>query len=149
MTRILLNSFLIGFSLMVTARGAATQTANPASELKQMQQRLLEALLANRREDYAALLAPEWRVTYVDGTVRLKQAVLEEVFGDAEPLLRSGKIDRVDVRFVAPDLAVVTGRTEATPQTGATVTLRFADIAVKREGRWIITASFASFASPR
>jgi uncharacterized protein (TIGR02246 family) len=143
--RILLNSLLIGFSLMVTAPRVAAQAANPASELKQMQQRLLDALLANRRDDYAALLAPEWRVTYVDGTVRVKQEVLEEVFGGAEPLLRSGKIDGVDVRFLGPDLAVVTGRTEATPQTGATVRLRFVDVAMKREGRWVITASFAAF----
>jgi uncharacterized protein (TIGR02246 family) len=149
MARILLNSFLLAFSLLVTAPRAAAQAANPASELKQMQQRLLDALLANRRDEYAALLAPEWRVTYVDGTVRVKQEVLEEVFGDAEPPLRSGKIDRVDVRFLAPELAVVTGRTEATPQTGATVRLSFVDVAMKRDGRWMITASFASFASER
>jgi uncharacterized protein (TIGR02246 family) len=149
MARILLNSLLVGFSLVATASGAAAQAANPASELKQMQQRLLDALLANRRDDYAALLAPEWRVTYVDGTVRVKQEVLEEVFGGAEPLLRSGKIDDVDVRFLGPDLAVVTGRTEATPQTGATVRLRFVDVAMKRDGRWMITSSFASFASQR
>jgi uncharacterized protein (TIGR02246 family) len=144
MARILLNSFLVGFSLVVGAARAEAQATNPASELKQMQQRLLDAVLANRREDYAALLAPEWRVTYVDGVVRVKQDVLEEVFGGDEPLLRSGKIDDVDVRFLGPDLAVVTGRTEATPQAGAAVRLRFADIAVKRDGRWMITASFAT-----
>lgn len=145
MARILLNSFLVGVSLVVTAPGVDAQAGNPASELKQMQQRLLDALLANRRDDYAALLAPEWRVTYVDGTVRVKQEVLEEVFGGTEPPLRSGKIDDVDVRFVGSDLAVVTGRTEATPQSGETVRLRFADIAVKRDGRWMITSSFAAF----
>jgi uncharacterized protein (TIGR02246 family) len=133
---------------MLTGAGgrAHAQGGNPAAELRHMQQRLLDALLAGRREDYAAMLAPEWRVTYVDGTVRVKREVIEEVFGGPEPLLRSGKIDNVDVRFLGPDLAVVTGRTEATPRTGDTVRLRFADIAVKRDGKWMITASFATLA---
>jgi uncharacterized protein (TIGR02246 family) len=144
-TRILLNSILVAVAVSAASGRAAAQAANPASELRQMQQTLLEALLAGRREEYAALLAPEWRVTYVDGTVRMKQEVLDEVFGGPEPLLRAGKVDHVDVRFLGPDLALVTGRTEATPQTGATVRLRFADVAVKRDGRWMITASFATF----
>jgi uncharacterized protein (TIGR02246 family) len=144
MARILLNSMLVTLVAAGPAGRADAQSANPASELRQMQQRLLNALLEGRREEYAALLAPEWRVTYVDGTVRVKNDVIEEVFGSPEPLLRAGKIDRVDVRFLGPDLAVVTGRTEATPRTGATVRLRFADIAMKRDGRWVITASFAT-----
>jgi uncharacterized protein (TIGR02246 family) len=145
MAAILLNSILVACVVLGCAVRADAQAGNPASELRQMQQRLLDALLAGRRDDYAAMLAPEWRVTYVDGTVRVRSEVLDEVFGDPEPLLRSGKVDNVDVRFLGPDLAVVTGRTEATPQTGATVRLRFADIAMKRDGRWVITASFATF----
>ena len=145
MARILLNSILVALAVVAAPGRAEAQAANPASELRQMQQRLLDALLAGRRDEYAAMLAPEWRVTYVDGTVRVKQEVVDEVFGGPEPLLRAGKVDQLDVRVLGPDLAVVTGRTEATPQTGATVRLRFADIAVKREGRWMITASFATF----
>jgi uncharacterized protein (TIGR02246 family) len=144
MARILLNSIVVAFALLGSAGPADAQGGNPASELRQMQQRLLSALLAGKRDDYAAMLAPEWRVTYVDGTVRMRSEVLDEVFGNPEPLLRSGKVDNIDVRFLGPDLAVVTGRTEATLQTGATVRLRFADIAMKREGRWVITASFAT-----
>jgi uncharacterized protein (TIGR02246 family) len=145
MAAILLNSILVACAVLAAAGRADAQGGNAAAELRQMQQRLLDALLAGRREDYAAMLAPEWRVTYVDGTVRVRSEVLDEVFGEPEPLLRSGKVDNVDVRFLGPDLAVVTGRTEATPQTGATVHLRFADIAMKRDGRWLITASFATF----
>lgn len=110
-----------------------------------MQQRILQALLTNNREAYAAMLAPEWRVTYVDGTVRTRAEILDEVFAGPQPLLKSGRVDDVEVRLVGPDLAVVTGRTEATPQTGATVRLRFTDVAMKRDGGWVITASFATF----
>jgi hypothetical protein len=145
MARILLNSILLAFAMMTAPCGVEAQRPNPRAELKRMQQQLLDALLAGRRDEYAALLAPEWRVTYVDGTFRVKNDVLEEVFGGPEPLLRSGRIEDVEVRMMSDDLAVVTGRTEATPQTGATVRLRFVDVAVRREGRWIITASFATF----
>jgi uncharacterized protein (TIGR02246 family) len=136
---ILLNPALVAWLLV-------GQPADAASELREMQQRLLRALLAGNRDEYAAMLAPEWRVTYTDGTVRTKQEVLEDVFGGPEPLLRSGRIDDVEVRVIGDDLAVVTGRTEATPQTGAPVRLRFVDIAARRDGKWVISASFAAIA---
>ena len=145
MPRIVLNSIVAALIIAAAPTAARAQSANPSSELKQMQQRLLAAILTGQRDEYAALLAPEWRVTYVDGTFREKSDVLEEVFGGDEPLLRSGKVDDVKVRMIGPDLAVVTGRTEATPQTGASVRLRFVDVAMKREGRWVITSSFATF----
>jgi uncharacterized protein (TIGR02246 family) len=138
MAAILLNSAIIASLL-------AGQAADVVSELREMQQQILRALLANDREAYAAMLAPEWRVTYVDGRVQSRAEVLGEVFAGPQPLLKAGRVDNVEVQVVGPDLAVVTGRTEATPQTGATVKLRFVDIAVRRDGRWMITASFATF----
>jgi uncharacterized protein (TIGR02246 family) len=134
---ILLNSAVVACVL-------AGQASDAVSELKEMQQRILRALLAGNRDEYAAMLAPEWRVTYVDGMVRTRAEVLEQTFGGPQPLLESGRIDELEVRLVGPDLAVVTGRTEATPHTGATVRLRFVDIAMKRDGRWLVTASFAT-----
>jgi uncharacterized protein (TIGR02246 family) len=138
MAAILLNSAIVASLL-------AGQPADVVSELREMQQQLLRAVLANDREVYAAMLAPEWRVTYVDGRVRSKAEVLDDVFAGPQPLLKAGRVDNVEVQVVGPDLAVVRGRTEATPQTGATVKLRFVDIAVRRDGRWMITASFATF----
>jgi uncharacterized protein (TIGR02246 family) len=138
MAAILLNSALVACLL-------AGQPGDAVAELKEMQQQILRALLANNRDEYAAMLAPEWRVTYVDGTVRSKADVLGQAFAGPLPLLKAGRVHDVEVRLVGPDLAVVTGRTEATPQEGETVRLRFVDIAVKREGRWVITASFATF----
>ena len=108
-----------------------------------MQQRLLSALLAGRRDDYSRMLAPEWRVTYVDGTVRTKEEVLTDVFGRPDPMLRDGRIEEVEVKLMG-DLAVVTGRTEAIPATGTPVRLRFADVVMRRNGEWLVTASFAT-----
>jgi uncharacterized protein (TIGR02246 family) len=137
MAAILLNSAVLASLL-------AFQPADVVSDLREMQQQILSALLANDREAYAAMLAAEWRVTYVDGKVRSKAEVLDEVFAGPQPLLKAGRVDNVEVQVVGPDLAVVTGRTEATPQAGATVKLRFVDIAVRRDGRWVITSSFAT-----
>ena len=122
----------------------AEQPADEIAELKEMQQRLVRALLAHNRDEYAAMLAPEWRVTYADGTVRTRSEVLDDVFGRPEPLLRGGRVEVADV-VVMGDLAVVTGRTEAIPQRGDPVRLRFVDVVNRRNDRWMVTASFATF----
>lgn len=145
MVAILLNSILVASWLAGWATRPEAQLPDVTSELKQMQQELLKALLEGRRDDYAAMLAPEWRVTYVDGTVRVKADVLNDVFGGPKPLLKAGRFYDVEVREIRPDLAVINGRTEATPQEGDTVHLRFVDVAMKRNGRWLITSSFATF----
>jgi len=113
-----------------------------------MQQQLLAAVIEGRRDDYAAMLAPEWRVTYADGTVRTRSEVLDQVFGGPEPIMRGGRVEVDDVSVMA-DMAVIRGRTEATPRTGDPVHLRFVDVAFRRNGRWVITSSFATFSRPQ
>jgi hypothetical protein len=139
MVAILLNSTFLACALLA----AAGPAPDDAAELREMQQRLLSAVIEGRRDDYAAMLAPEWRVTYADGTVRTRSEVLEQVFGGPKPLVRSGRVEVDDVSVVA-DMAVVRGRTEAVPREGDTVRLRFVDVAFKRNGRWLITSSFAT-----
>ncbi len=51
--------------------GESTDAATVA-ELKGLQNQLRGALLNGRRDEYASLLAPEWRVTHVDGRVLTK-----------------------------------------------------------------------------
>ena len=113
-----------------------------------MQQQLLAAVIDGRRDDYAAMLAPEWRVTYADGTVRTRSEVLDQVFGGPEPIMRGGRVEVDDVSVMA-DMAVIRGRTEARPRTGDPVHLRFVDVAFRRNGRWVITSSFATFSQPQ
>ena len=57
----------------------------------------MRALLAGHRDEYAALLAPEWRVTHIDGRVQTKAQVLERMFGGPSPLAELA-VDDVEVR---------------------------------------------------
>jgi hypothetical protein len=138
MPAILLNSMLLALAL-----GAAAQPADAVAELKDMQQRGVRALLGGHREEYAAMLAPEWRVTHIDGQIITRDEVLAQMFGAAPSPLADLAVDDLDVR-VFGDAAVVTGRTTARGRDGTRVVLRFSDFAVKREGRWVIVASHAT-----
>jgi uncharacterized protein (TIGR02246 family) len=91
---------------------------------------------------WGALLADDWSVTHIDAQVIGKEQALE--------MCRSGPpvtstVDQLAVRSYGAT-AIVTGRTRATvsgpePQT---VTLRFTDVFVQREGRWLVVASHAT-----
>ncbi len=130
-----------GGRVIYTAQSGAAMDVEV--ELKDMQQRLLRALLGGRRDEYASMLAPEWRVTHIDGQILTKAQVLEMMFGKEPSPLADGSIDDVEVR-VFGDTAVVPGRTTAVGRDGARVVLRFSDFAVRRKGRWQIVASHAT-----
>jgi hypothetical protein len=113
------------------------------AELKEMQHRLRRALLTGDRDAYAAMLAPEWRVTHIDGRVLTRAQVLEQMFPEGPSPLVDYAQDDIEVRSFG-DSAVVTGRTTAHARDGRRVVLRFTDFAVKRGGAWTIVASHAT-----
>ncbi len=91
---------------------------------------------------WGALLADDWSVTHVNAQVITKAEALEMC--RTGPALTS-TVDQMAVR-VYGDTAIVTGRTTArvnssTPQT---VVLRFTDVFVRRDDRWIVIASHAT-----
>jgi hypothetical protein len=98
--------------------GESTDAATVA-ELKGLQNRLRDALLNGRRDEYASLLAHEWRVTHVDGRVLTKADVLQQMFGGPSPLA-DVTADQIEVRLFG-DAAVTTGRTIATARDGSRV----------------------------
>ena len=118
------------------------------TELKRMQRRIVQTLLAGQRDEYAAMLAPEWRVTHVDGRLLTKEQVLQQMFTGGPSPLAEAAVDDIEVRLFG-DSAVVTGRTSARPRQGEPVVLRFTDFAVKRDGRWVIVASHATALEPQ
>jgi ketosteroid isomerase-like protein len=91
---------------------------------------------------WGALLADDWTVTHIAGNVITKPEALE--------LCRTGppiasRADELSVR-VYGDTAIVTGRTIAstTGDQPVTVQLRFTDVFVKNQGRWLVVASHAT-----
>lgn len=136
---ILLNSVA---ALAACAMAACAAAPDPTTELIEMQDRLLRAVLEGRRDDYAAMLHDDWRVTHIDGRVRTKTQVLEDVFTGESPLA-SGAVEDLNVR-VYGDAAVTTGRATWTVRSGDTFELRFTDMAIRRDGRWLVVASHAT-----
>jgi hypothetical protein len=141
MRAILLNSIVAGL-VGGAAWGCTTAPPDPAAELAEMQDRLLRAVLEGRRDEYASMLHDDWRVTHVDGRVRTKAQVLQDVFGGEAPVL-SGAVEDLDVR-VYGDAAVMTGRSSWTARNGESLELRFTDTAIRRGGTWLIVASHAT-----
>lgn len=120
----------------------ATQDAAVVSQLERIEAQLTSTWKDRDCAGWGALLADDWTVTHIDGQVLKKDQVLE--------MCRSGPpvasaIDQLAVRLYG-DTAIVSGRTKATASGTApqTVTLRFTDVFVRREGRWIAVASHAT-----
>ena len=119
-------------------------TADPAV-VRQLE--TLEAQLAStwKNRDCAGwgdLLADDWTVIHINAQVITKTQALEMC--RTAPAVTSS-LDQIAVR-VYGDTAIVTGRTTATaastpPQT---VVLRFTDVVVRRNGRWVVVASHAT-----
>ena len=120
----------------------ARQAGGVASELTQIEHRLVKAWIDGDREMVGSVLAADWSVIDLTGHVLTKAQVMQE-FGSGERKIESGSVDDLNIR-VFGDTAVVTGRSVlAGSYQGkkASVTQRFTDVFIKRDGRWQAAAS--------
>jgi ketosteroid isomerase-like protein len=120
----------------------ATEDAAVVRELAAIEEQLASAWKSRDSAGWGALVADDWSVTHVDAQVITKEQALE--------LCRTGPpitttVDQLAVRSYG-DTAIVTGRTKATVSGASrqTVTLRFTDVFVRRDRRWIAVASHAT-----
>lgn len=121
---------------------AAGQSGVVAAELTQIEHRLVKAWLDGDRNTVDSILASEWSVIDLTGHVLTKAQVMKEL-GSGDRRIESGSVDDLNIR-VYGDTAVVTGRSVlAGTYQGkrASVTQRFTDVFVKRDGRWQAVAS--------
>jgi ketosteroid isomerase-like protein len=111
-------------------------------ELEAIEERLASAWKNRDCAGWGTLLADDWSVTHIDANLITKPQALE--------MCRSGPavtstLDQLAVRLYG-DTAIVTGRTHASVNGDApqAVILRFTDVFVRREGRWMVIASHAT-----
>jgi hypothetical protein len=117
-------------------------------ELRDIEQGLARAWLQHDRAFLDAVLAPDWTVTQADGTILTRHTVLEEFFDAVS--FDINVIDDVTVALFA-DTAVVRGRTSVRATfkgTAVSARLRFTDVFIKRNQRWLAVASHASSLGP-
>ena len=118
-------------------------------QLEDIQQLLIRAWVTRDRSILERLLAPEWRVTRVDGRVSTRDEVLRDFDTGANRLLE-GQVDDLSVRTFDA-CAVVTGRTHARGEYNGQpydVTLRFTDVFLRRNQQWQAVASHATRLPP-
>jgi uncharacterized protein (TIGR02246 family) len=135
-------------SLIVATLLAASQApaarVEAIDELEQIEHRLMRAWIDRDRAYVDGVLASDWTTTDTTGHVLTKAQVMKEAFESDDRRVESGKIDEVTVRLLGDGAAVVTGRTSAAGSykgSRGSVTLRFTDVFVKRDGRWQVVAS--------
>ncbi len=120
----------------------ATEDAAAVRQLEAIEKQLALTWKNHDCAGWGALLADDWSVTHIDARVITKEQALEMC--RTGPSVTSA-VDQLAVRSYG-DTAIVTGRTQAmvsgpSPQT---VMLRFTDVFVRRDGRWIAVASHAT-----
>ena len=120
----------------------ATADSALVQQLEQIENQLALTWKSRDCVGWGALLADDWSVTHIDAKVITKTQALD-MCRTGPPV--SSAVDQLAVRIYG-DTAIVTGRTKATA-TGATpqtVILRFTDVFVFRDGRWVVIASHAT-----
>ena len=128
--------------------GQASESGSVARELEQIERQLAATWKKGDCDAWGAMLAPEWSVIHITGnTITRSQAL--EMCRTQQPPLESLVSDGLSVRSFG-DAAVVTGRTTATTggEKRETITLRFTDVFIRRDGRWQVVASHATSVVP-
>ena len=131
---------------ILTAPGHARAAQSPDTaaitrELTGMVARLATAYKSGDCDGWGALLAPDWSVTHISGQVITREEAIRTC-KMPEVKIDTMVSDDLAVRAYG-DAAVVTGRTTVSAG-GQTVVLRFTDLFVRRDGRWLAVASQAT-----
>jgi ketosteroid isomerase-like protein len=134
--------------LLVVALSYQDTAAATARELEHIEQQLAATWKAGDCAAWGAMLSADWSVIHITGNVMTKAEALELCKSPRQPN-EEHRVDDLSVRTFG-DAAVVTGRT--TVKTGGanptTLTLRFTDVFIRREGRWQVVASHATRLAP-
>jgi uncharacterized protein (TIGR02246 family) len=142
---------MVPLILLLASAAAIGQPASPVAELEEIQQRLMRAWVEHDRAYVETVIAPDWITTDTSGRVLTRAQVFAEMFDSGDRTLDSGKVDDVKVRMLGGDTAIVTGGTSAQGRykgQRVSVTLRFTDVFVRRDGRWQAVASQGTVVAP-
>lgn len=111
-------------------------------QFREMQRNLATAYQRGDRAFVDALLADDWTSTDYQGRIWTKDRVLA-LFDGPRPPMTSAQIDVDRVRLLG-DVAIVTGRSVSAGRVDGrdvSITQRYTDIYVRRDGRWRVVAS--------
>ena len=126
------------------SQSSASASAEIARELTRIEQQLAATWKAGNCSAWGAMVAPDWSVIHLTGSVITKAEALQMCKTPAAPI-EAFEVDEISVRSFG-DAAVVTGRTTVVTGGGAAirVELRFTDVFIRRDGNWQVVASQAT-----
>ena len=134
---------ILALALALAQPGGA-EIAEVTRELTRIEERLAATWKEGDCAAWGAMLAPEWSVIHITGTVISKAEALQMCKAQQVPI-DALEVDEISVR-VFGDAAVVRGRTRVATGGGRPdrVTLRFTDVFIRRSGQWQVVASHAT-----
>src|SRR5437762_14386973 len=124
------------------AAGAQISQRDPVAQFRDMEKNLAAAYVRGDRALVDGLLADDWTSTDYLGRTWTKARVMA-MFDGPRPPMTKAEIDVDHVRMLG-DVAVVTGRSVSEGRVDGkdvSVTQRYIDIYVRRDGRWRVVAS--------
>lgn len=130
---------LLGLSFLQTPSAAPPAIV---AELRAIEERLSSTYGSRDCDGWGSLLTDQWTVTHITGNVITKQQAVESC--RTGPALTS-TYDELAFRSYG-DTALVTGRTTASISgpSAQTIVLRFTDVFIRREGKWLVAISHAT-----
>lgn len=122
--------------------GLGQSTAAGSDEILKREQQRVALLTAGKLDELAAMLSPTLTYTHSNAAIDTKEKFLES--------LRSGQVaykglkhGDVQVRFAAPDVAILNGVSDVEVVVGGkpqNVPLRFTIVYVRKNGVWLMEA---------
>jgi hypothetical protein len=133
---------------LILLAGQPVDASATTRELTEIEGRLAASWQSGDCDAWGAIVAPEWSVTHITGTVMTRAEALR-MCKAPEVKIDTLTSDDLSVRAFG-DAAVVTGRTTATTAgpNRQTVILRFTDVFIRRNDRWQAVASQATRVTP-
>jgi uncharacterized protein (TIGR02246 family) len=121
------------------AQQPPASTSDPEA-IRQREQQRVAALVAGDVDRVAAMLSPTLSYTHSNATLESKDAFLANLRA-GQVVYRSLTHKDVQVRVVAPDVAVMNGLSDVVVAIGGkeqTVPLRFTMVYVRQGGEWLL-----------
>lgn len=121
-------------------------TSEIGGALEALEQKIAAAWVNGDRQFIDSILADDWSVIDLSGSLLTKEQVISGAFKGEERTVLSMDITNVTSK-VFDGWAIVTGKTRASGEYQGNVMevqLRFTDVFVERDGRWQVVASQAT-----
>ena len=145
------RKLLLALSLLAAPSALTAQPSADETAIRGVLASWLAALKAGDADALRRIIPPDYTITVAEGRLLDREQDLEPITS-GRLRFSSAAADSVNVRFVGPNAAIVTGIGEFSVIAGdrtITVRERFTDVYEKRAGKWFPVSSHATSLRPK